>query len=257
MIVLESNNPEGLKIGWFAYVPKNRVNSENWKLVCEHLFHRKIHCIFLWLEFHKSRCRMGLTLPQSGSWPDYLMNRYDKKNEGPFEENNFTEIEKYLLEKRSGLWKYRDSLLKVQLCVILEPNTNAQRMSWLSHLLRSLLARIVRDCYSVPWTSVAKRRTPLCTEHSLESRAIHPIENRTCDRSFLDLQTPDQFEEGVHVKIIFQNLSTDITFAPKLKRDMCPFKHKIFKKRAESTPTCVCCKILAARIAFHVCVCVW
>jgi len=37
MIVLESNNPEESKIGWFAYIPKNRVNSENWKLVCEHL----------------------------------------------------------------------------------------------------------------------------------------------------------------------------------------------------------------------------
>jgi len=37
MIVLESNHPEESKIGWFAYVPKNRVNSENWKLVCEHL----------------------------------------------------------------------------------------------------------------------------------------------------------------------------------------------------------------------------
>jgi len=37
MIVLESNNPEESKIGSFAYVLKNRVNSENWKLVCEHL----------------------------------------------------------------------------------------------------------------------------------------------------------------------------------------------------------------------------
>jgi len=37
MIVLESNNPEESKIGWFAYVPKNRVNSENWKIICEHL----------------------------------------------------------------------------------------------------------------------------------------------------------------------------------------------------------------------------
>ena len=37
MIVLESNNPEESQIGWFAYVPKNRVNSENRKLVCEHL----------------------------------------------------------------------------------------------------------------------------------------------------------------------------------------------------------------------------
>jgi len=37
MIVLESNNPEESKIGWFVYVPKNRVNSENWKHDCEHL----------------------------------------------------------------------------------------------------------------------------------------------------------------------------------------------------------------------------
>jgi len=37
MIVLESNNPEESKIVWFAYVPKNRVNSETWIFVCEHL----------------------------------------------------------------------------------------------------------------------------------------------------------------------------------------------------------------------------
>jgi len=37
MNVLESNNPEESKIGWFAQVPKNRVNSEKWKHVCEHL----------------------------------------------------------------------------------------------------------------------------------------------------------------------------------------------------------------------------
>ena len=64
MIVLESNNPEQSKIGWFAYVPKNRVNSENRKLVCEHL-NNQIDCIFLLLEFHKSRCRMGLILAVS------------------------------------------------------------------------------------------------------------------------------------------------------------------------------------------------
>ena len=37
MIVLKSNNPEESTIGWFAYVPKNRANSENWKHVDEHL----------------------------------------------------------------------------------------------------------------------------------------------------------------------------------------------------------------------------
>jgi len=37
MIVLESNNPEEMKIGWSAYVRNNQSNSEYWKLVCEHL----------------------------------------------------------------------------------------------------------------------------------------------------------------------------------------------------------------------------
>jgi len=30
----------------------------------------------------------------TGTWPDYLVNRDDQKNEGPFRETNFTEIEK-------------------------------------------------------------------------------------------------------------------------------------------------------------------
>jgi len=32
-------------------------------------FHWKIHCILQWLEFHKSRCRMGLTQPSTTSFP--------------------------------------------------------------------------------------------------------------------------------------------------------------------------------------------
>jgi len=46
------------------------------------------------------------------------------------------------------------------------------------------------------------------------------------------MQTPDEFEEDVHIKIIPKIFySIDITFAPKLKRDLCPFKHEIFKNR--------------------------
>jgi len=30
----------------------------------------------------------------TGTWPDYLVNRDDKKNEGPFGEKNCTEVEK-------------------------------------------------------------------------------------------------------------------------------------------------------------------
>jgi len=37
MGLLELDNPEESKISWFTCIPKNRVNSENWKLVCEHL----------------------------------------------------------------------------------------------------------------------------------------------------------------------------------------------------------------------------
>jgi len=53
---------------------------------------------------------------------------------------------------------------------------------------------------------VAKRRlfyTFMSRTPSLESRAIHPIEKRTCVGSFLHLQNPDEFEEGVHIKTLF------------------------------------------------------
>jgi len=33
-------------------------------------------------------------LEVTGTWPDYLVNRDDQNNEGPFEETNFTKIEK-------------------------------------------------------------------------------------------------------------------------------------------------------------------
>ena len=54
-----------------------------------------------------------------------------------------------MYDERSGLWVNRDSSLKVQFCAVLEPNTNAQRMYLLSHVLRSLLAAIGHDCYSL------------------------------------------------------------------------------------------------------------
>jgi len=44
---------------------------------------------------------------------------------------------------------WRDSRLRAQMCPILEPNTNDQRMFLMSHLLRSLLAAIRHDWYSL------------------------------------------------------------------------------------------------------------
>jgi len=47
-----------------------------------------------------------------------------------------------------GVWKHTDSWLKMQIFAILNPNTNAQRMSFWSHVLRSLLYAFVQNCYS-------------------------------------------------------------------------------------------------------------
>ena len=85
----------------------------------------------------------------TGTRPDYLVNRADKKIEEPFGEQNCTKIEKQLVCERSGMWVHRHSWLKAQICAILQPNTNAQRMSFSSLLLSSGLAACGRDCYSL------------------------------------------------------------------------------------------------------------
>jgi len=64
-----------------------------------------------------------------------------------------------------------------------------------------------KDVFSTPSCSRVTKRPLFYTfvprTSSLESRAIHPIEKRTCVRSFLHLQNPDKFEESVHIKIMF------------------------------------------------------
>ena len=72
-----------------------------------------------------------------------------KKNEGPFGGKNCTEIEKYLYNEWSELWVHRDSWLRAQVCPFLEPNTNAQIVSFSSHLLRSSVHACARNCYSL------------------------------------------------------------------------------------------------------------
>jgi len=47
-----------------------------------------------------------------------------------------------------GVWVHRDNWLGAQMGSVLEPNTNAQRMFFLSHLLCSSVFASVRDCYS-------------------------------------------------------------------------------------------------------------
>ena len=59
---------------------------------------------------------------------------YYQKNEGPFGGKKRADIEKQLYSERSELWVHRDSWLRAQMFAFLEPNTNAQRISLLSHL---------------------------------------------------------------------------------------------------------------------------
>ena len=51
------------------------------------------------------------------TWPDYLVNRDDQKNEGPFREKNCT------YNERSGLWVHRDT----QGAILRNPRTKCKR----------------------------------------------------------------------------------------------------------------------------------
>jgi len=78
----------------------------------------------------------------------YLVNRVLTKNEGPHGKK-LHENQEIAVERAVGVWVHRDSGLGAQMGSVLEPNTNAQRMLFLSHLLRSAVFACVRDCYSL------------------------------------------------------------------------------------------------------------
>jgi len=46
-----------------------------------------------------------------------------------------------------GVWVHRDSWLRAQMFPILKPNTNAQKLYFLSHLLRSLVHPSAPNCW--------------------------------------------------------------------------------------------------------------
>jgi len=53
-----------------------------------------------------------------------------------------------VVKRAVGVWVHRDSWLGAQMGSVLEPNTNAQRMLLLSHLLRSAWYPLVPNCWS-------------------------------------------------------------------------------------------------------------
>ena len=47
-----------------------------------------------------------------------------------------------VVESTVGVWEHTDNWLKAQICAVLEPNTNAQRIFWLSFLLFKIRAHL-------------------------------------------------------------------------------------------------------------------
>ena len=90
----------------------------------------------------------GRRVPGLGQITWWIM--LTKKIEGPCGEIFCTEFVKYLMSERSRLWVHRDSWLRAQMCAVLELNTIAQRLSLLSHLLRSPWYPLGPNCWRFP-----------------------------------------------------------------------------------------------------------
>jgi len=93
-----------------------------------------------------------------------------------------------------GVWVHRDNWLKAQMCPVLEPNTNAQRISLLSHLLRSA------------WHPLAKllelpAQSPIGSPGTLHSVALLDVQFKDHFSFFLGLSATarsveDEFRNG-------------------------------------------------------------
>jgi len=73
-----------------------------------------------------------------------------EKNWGAIWGKNLHGNREIVVEWTVGVWVHRDSWLGAQMGSVLPPNTNAQRMSFLSHLLRSAWGTFGQDCWSFP-----------------------------------------------------------------------------------------------------------
>jgi len=65
----------------------------------------------------------------TGTRPDYLVNRVDKKNWGAVQGTKIYQNREIVVMWRVGVWEHTDSWLGVQVESVLEPNKNAQKMS--------------------------------------------------------------------------------------------------------------------------------
>jgi len=85
----------------------------------------------------------------AGIRPDYLMNRADKKFEGPLGKK-IARKSKNSRRVCGGGVSAEGMVTKLQIGGVLEPNTNAERMLLLSHLLRSAWGTLGQDCWGFP-----------------------------------------------------------------------------------------------------------
>ena len=75
-------------------------------------------------------------------------------------------IREIVVGRTAGVWEHTDIWLGVQIGSVLKPNTNAQRMPFLSHVLRSPLYTHVQNCNNFLRSFNMQSRT-LLTEKTL------------------------------------------------------------------------------------------
>jgi len=83
----------------------------------------------------------------TGTQPDYLVNRDGKKKSGAIRGKKLHRNREIVDEWTVGVWEHTDSGLGAQMGSVLEPNTNAQRMSLLSQLLRLPMYTFVQNSF--------------------------------------------------------------------------------------------------------------
>ena len=86
-----------------------RLRVKNWNLECSHSCGKIIRDSRLCSNLRTTTRQLLSSYEGTGTRPDYLENRDDPKNEGPFGGKNCTEIEKQLYSEQSELWVHRDS----------------------------------------------------------------------------------------------------------------------------------------------------
>ena len=128
--------PGGVWVGvWFSshlYYPFGKGPGQH---IIRCLKNKKCENENEWLECLKQGT--GTLGEGTGTWTDNLVNRVGQKDWGAIRGKNLHGNRDIVVVWTVGVWEDTNSWLKAQISAIPEPNTKAQRMSFLSHLLRS------------------------------------------------------------------------------------------------------------------------